>query len=200
MSDQSERPVPKFKPETPERVQITVDVSPEVKRRLEWVAEQTGWSITRLLEQSAQNKTRLVLADLKPGDREAYLAGALDEFPGKRIRRMKIELPDEVAVVSAKITVEARRQLELYSRLTRMPLGAIVDQLATGMVAAPRRRPCRRSQPCFRSATRSSPAQRAWSFPWNRARTPHECGHAQPPQIDRQRSARVAVDPAGKCL
>ena len=72
MSDQSERPVPKFKPETPERVQITVDVAPEVKRRLEWVSEQTGWSITRLLEQSAQNKTRLVLADLKPEHREAY--------------------------------------------------------------------------------------------------------------------------------
>ena len=49
-------------------------------------------------------------------------------------------MPDEVAVVSAKITVEARRQLDLYSRLTRMPLGVIIDKLAAGMEKRLRKR------------------------------------------------------------
>ena len=154
MSESQNGRMPKFEP--PERVQITVEVSPEVKRRLEWVAEQIGWSITKILEHSAANKERIVLADLKPEHREAYLAGTLDlatAFPGKRIRRSKFDVPDEVAVVSAMITSEARRRLDLYSRLTQEPL-AIVDREARRQHgAAPQEAPAARSR--ARSATRS---------------------------------------------
>ena len=133
----------KFRPEPPERVQITVDVSPEVKARLVWVSEQTGWPITKILEQSASNKSRLVLAAMEPGDREAYLSGATkldDMFPEKKFRRRAVDVPDQIAVVSAMITSEARAQFDLYSRRARMPLGAIIDQIASSMEKRLRKR------------------------------------------------------------
>lgn len=143
MADEPERPEPKRRP-APERTRVTIDVPPEVKRRLEWVAERIGWSITRLLETSAENKSRIVLADLKPEHREAYLAGTLDldtAFPGKRIRRRNVDVPDETVVVSALLTVEARRQLDLYSRLTREPLAVVIDKLSLSMERRLKRHP-----------------------------------------------------------
>ena len=133
--------MPKFEP--PERVQIVVKVSPETKQRLEWVAEQIGWSITKILEHSAANKERIVLADLKPEHREGYLAGTLDlatAFP-KLVRRSKFDVPDEVAVVSAMITAEARRRLDLYSRLTQEPLAIVIEKLAASMERRLKKRP-----------------------------------------------------------
>ena len=126
-----------------ERVRVTIDVTPATKTKLEWISEVTGWSITRLLEQSAANKARLVLEDMEPGDREAYLSGAMkldDMFPVKRFRRRAIDVPNEVAVVSAMLSVEAKGQFDLYSRRARMPLGVIVDQLANSMEKRLRKR------------------------------------------------------------
>ena len=127
---------PKRRSGVPERVRVTIDVTPATKAKLEWISEVTGWSITKLLEYSAATKERLVLEDMKPEHREAYLSGAMkldDMFPVKRFRRRAIDVPDEIAVVSGMISVEARAQFALYSRRARMPLGAIVDQLASSM-------------------------------------------------------------------
>jgi hypothetical protein len=144
MSDQSERPVPKFKPVAPERVLISIKVSPETKARFERLAEVMTMSLTKTLEMAAERFEELTLRRLKPEDREIYLAGTLDAattlIDGRKFRRRKVDVPDETAVISAKITTEARVQFDRYARFYKMPLAQVLGRLSINLEKGFKRR------------------------------------------------------------
>ena len=128
------------KPEPPERVQITVDVAPKETKRRSGVDPPSGRAYRSRKFWSSRRRTRSAWCSrtLKPEHREAYRAGTLDldvAFPpgSGSAGAEDVDRPDEEVVVSAKITVEARTQLDLYSRLARMPLAVVIEKLATSM-------------------------------------------------------------------
>ena len=137
-----DRPELKLKTEPPEREQIVVRVSPEVKARLEWVAEADRLSDHENPGVRRRRRTRSAIVlkarTLEPGAPRG-LPVRRDEprrhvSAEKRFRRLKIDVPDEEVVVSAMITSEARAQFDLYcARRASMPLGVIIDQLASSM-------------------------------------------------------------------
>lgn len=115
-----------------ERMQLVVLVQPGTKQRLKRCSDVTGISITRMLEQAADQFEAQTLERLKPAQRKRYLAAeltALEAFGKNQL--LGKTMPDVPrVVVSALVSAEAKEKLDRYARFWSLPLNNVVYRLA----------------------------------------------------------------------
>lgn len=116
--------------EAPDRQQLVIRVSPDVKAQLVGHAAQLSVSVTRLVERAATAWDRATLERLQAGHRDRYLASDISASEAFGVPAR--ERPKRVARarVSVDVTVEAREALGRYAKFYGLSQGEVMGILA----------------------------------------------------------------------